>query len=387
MTLIGLILKLLGPSAPIVFSLQAVAGFALAGMFAFERRVLVSLVGATGAAILPFFVLLVPLFRNFLLEPEGVVLGETFALSMFFSCVFVLIVSLDKRSLGYAAAAGAFLAFSAYFRTQFELIVLILTFAALAFAAGAFVLCRFRPLRDGNSDCARTAKTLLVCVIVANALMFPWRLHNLGAIHSMRWVITSDVVGFDAFANTEYLTSNGSGFVVDGGGNLGCALEPPLCGKGKSSDLLPVFIRHFFAWEAIKASILPKYWFASLDYLGSAAFAPTRADLIWNWLLALTFPLTFVGLLAARAYRWRPFLIWLTASFCAYLFFVHSIVHFEVRYFFLPKMFFFHMTVLLVSIAWRTRTSGPRRSRVRRSRQVRNHGAYGVCVPAPCWLC
>ena len=51
-------------------------------------------------------------------------------------------------------------------------------------------------------------------------------------------------------------------------------------------------------------------------------------------------------------------IVWITISFCAYLFVVLSLVHFEVRYLFLPNFFFFQMAALLVASDWKKRTLG-----------------------------
>lgn len=69
-------------------------------------------------------------------------------------------------------------------------------------------------------------------IVVANAVMLPWRLHNHGVHNNYMWVQTSSLTVEVGLSKTEDLLAKNGSFVVNGGGNLACRLEPDYCGKG-----------------------------------------------------------------------------------------------------------------------------------------------------------
>jgi len=349
------ILKLFGPHAPIVVVLQIIASLALAWMFFLERKVLTPLIGLQAASIVPFGVLLFPAFRQYLLEPDCAILGETIAISSFFSSIFFLIISLEKDSIFYATVAGACLAIASYLRAQVELITLACTL--LAIPLGVALLVSAWPVREEKAYRVRMVKMMFVFLVVGHILMIPWRVHNWVDIGSIRWGTAADLIAKNGLSDSEFLESRDGDFVVEGGGNLGCVLEPSYCGRNSFSDYITVFLTNFLTWESVKASLIGKYWFSSLYNLGKVKFSATNIDIFWNCILAFCIPLTFTSLVMAANYRWSAVLVWLVLSFCGYLFVVLSLVHFEVRYFFLPKFFFFQMAAVAVAVVWKQKVS------------------------------
>ena len=65
-----------------------------------------------------------------------------------------------------------------------------------------------------------------------------------------------------------------------------------------------MFFSHFLQWESIKASLLPEYWFASIDDWAGVAATVTTADVACNAVFALCIPITLASFVFARDYRW-----------------------------------------------------------------------------------
>jgi hypothetical protein len=191
--------------------------------------------------------------------------------------------------------------------------------------------------------------------------MLPWRIHNKIDAGSFRWVQTMDIVASNSLSTTQHLMTKGGRFVVEGGGNLSCQFETSYCGKTDTHLFLASFIRHLPEWEAVKASLAPKYWFSSLKNAGYVRFPATTSDIIWNAIL-LIFAIAIIPLLiATRRHSWSPILLWINLSFFGPFFMIFSLVPFETRYFYLVKIFGFTMSILLACVAWTERTSRHRR--------------------------
>ena len=59
-----------------------------------------------------------------------------------------------------------------------------------------------------------------------------------------------------------------------------------------------------------------------------------------------------VLLILVRADKAWPILFWLNTSFYCAFFMIFMLVHLEVRYFYLVKMYSFSMCLLLLALAW-----------------------------------
>ncbi|WP_321948498.1 hypothetical protein [Paraburkholderia sp. J10-1] len=357
MLLEGAILKVFGPETPVVLILQILASACLAAMMLLQRMLLKPMIGALPASILPLSILLLPVARQFLLEPLGVVLGETFSVSLFISSVTLVVLALQRRQVRWAIVGGICLALAAYFRSQFELLVLAYTALAIPLAAWLVI-----GLRGTRSDAQRTARrfmlrAVIAFVITAQLLMLPWRIHNKIDAGSFRWVQTMDVVASNSLSTNQYLLEKNGGFVIEGGGDLSCKFEPSYCGKTDTHFFFSAFVRHFPEWEKVKISLAPKYWFSSLKNTGILRFPATKLDIVWNAIL-LIFTVAIVPLqIAIRRHSWSPLLLWINLSFFSPFFVVFSLVAFEARYFYLVKIFGFSMCMLLACLTWTLQTS------------------------------
>ena len=97
MLLEGWILKLFGLQAPIVFILQFTSSLVAAAMMLFQRKLLIPLVEPSVASILPFVIFIFPVVREFMIEPIGVVFGETYSVSFFILGITLILLSLQTQ--------------------------------------------------------------------------------------------------------------------------------------------------------------------------------------------------------------------------------------------------------------------------------------------------
>ncbi len=357
MLLEGAILKIFGLDAPMVLILQIVACVPLAAMMLLQRTLLKPMVGGLAASVLPLSILTLPVARHFLLEPFGVILGETYSVSLFISSIMLVMLAMEQNRVRHAVAGGICLALAAYFRSQYELLAMAATVLAIPMVTWLLIA---RP--DAQARKQRVGKLSMIRIVVAfilaaNMLMLPWRIHNKIDAGSFRWVQTMDIVAQNSLSTSQDLLAKGGSFVIAGGGNLSCVFEPSYCGSTDTHLFLGAFTRHIPEWEAVKASLAGKYWFSSLKNAGLVRYPATTSDIVWNTVL-LVFVFAIIPLLLAiRTYVGFPILLWINLSFFGPFFVIFSLIPFETRYFYLVKLFSFTMSILLACIAWGQRVS------------------------------
>ena len=140
---------------------------------------------------------------------------------------------------------------------------------------------------------------VITCVLLfATITMFPWRIYNKIDTGSLRWVQTMDITVRNSFSTPEALLKIGGAFVIDGGGDLSCRLEPSYCGRNADTWLfVKVFATHFVDWETIKARLIPLYWFSTPTLLGATIAPPTLSDWVWGLVFAIILCSIFPSLL------------------------------------------------------------------------------------------
>lgn len=375
MLLEGGILKLFGEEAPFIAILMVLSSLSSAMMLSVLRRALIGFVPAAVATLLPLLPFCFPVTRQFLLQPTGLVLGEAFSVAFFITSVLLVWLAAKERNLTRAVVAGLLLALSAYFRSQYELIVVLMTACALPLALWAFIAMR----RKGGEAEARTQilyslKAVAVLLVTAHVLMAPWRIHNKVEADSLAWVQTQDLTYQYLLSTDAALLAGNGAFVIRGGGNVACALDPSVCGKSDRALILGVFVAHMREWLQIKASLLPEYWFASINDWGVPVTAAGRGDNLANGLALLCVlaiaPLLHLGRRALAS----DVLIWLFSSFFIFFFLVFVLIHYEVRYFYLFKIFAIVSSVLLACRAWHQMNTA--RNEIERSTLTPVQGLY-----------
>lgn len=350
------ILKIFGIGAPIVLVLQLLACAALALMLSLQRRLLLGFAGNATATALPLLLFVFPMPRIFLLQPYGVVLGEVFAIAFFLSAGLMLLLEAGGRSIGRAALAGLFFALAAYFRSQYESILM----ATTGLAIPAVLWCLWKRGRsrsaEQRADYATVVKVVGVALVVAHALMIPWRMHSQAVSKNFSWVQTSEhIFQIGLKSDKSLIDSNGEFFVL-GAGNVACHVEPAYCDQADPKLFFKAFVAHPVEWYSYKLSKLPNFW---------STFAVPHSFTFTDWHLAqeavnyvaylfiliATIPL----LLATRSYRWWPLMAWSVASLYAACFVIFSFAHFESRYFYLLKIFAFMWGTNMATMAWSAR--------------------------------
>lgn len=332
------VLRLFGETSAFLLPLLALSALACAGWMLVLRQLLLPVTShwfATAAPALPF---LFPLTPFFLLSPLGLAFGETFAISFFFIGFLLILLACRQRSWRLAVGAGVALALSAYMRSQFELIVQALTVTAVLLAVVAAVgrRQRWRARVDG-----RIAAMVLLAMIVAQGTMAPWRFHNYLDSGKAGWVQTSDLIARNSLMREQELVSKGGRFVVLGGGQLACKLEPSYCGASDPALFYKAFLQHPGEWLLEKARILPTYWLAP-PVPGSMATVdvpPSGPQVLVNVFFFACFLATWGCLWKIRRRPEFPVHAWMLISLSGCLLAVYTLAHLEARYFYLPKIF------------------------------------------------
>jgi len=359
MLLEGLIIKIGGADVPIVLAIQIFACVALAMTMTLQRQVLLSTVGLAASSLLPLTLLLFQMPRVFLVEDYGVVLGETFSVSFFLTAIFLLILSLEKGRIRLALWAGVFFASAAYFRSQYEIIVLGMTGSGVLILA--FKLWRARKNKTPLDD---TFKTILVVIVTAHILMLPWRIHHYISAGKPSWVFTSDLIAHNSLTPVETLIQAGGGFVVNGGGYLACHYEPSYCGKTESKYFYKAFFRHMPQWVLQKAKLFPEYWFrfnTPPSYVGHESILSAR-EIVSNGLFLICLIGLVILLVRFRTALWWQAIAWQAVSFAGAYSAIYILAHLEYRYLYLPKILAFTMFVTFTALAWQSRSVRAARS-------------------------
>lgn len=343
MVLEAAVVRVVGEDGPFLVPLLVLGALGCAAWMTLLRQYLLhSGSGARFAAAAPLLPFAFPLSWFFLLGPLGLAFGETFAISLYLTAFLLVLLGLRARAWwkGVLAAvlAGLAIAGAAYFRSQFELLVLFLTLgggAIFAFAALAFLL------RRKTYVGARTLVIVAVTLVVAHGAMAPWRYHNFLETQEPRWVYTSALVFENALTPEQRLLSQGAGFVVAGGGHLACKLEPAYCGQKDEIYFYGAFTKHMREWVAYKAQLAAKFWMAPPRH-GAISSAVVSSSILHKALNLAFLALLLFGLWRLWAIRREPAFplqAWVQLSTYGCLLAVYTLVQLEARYFYLPKIF------------------------------------------------
>lgn len=345
----ALILKVMGSNVPVILVLQILA----AGLFSIILLLLYNLIKTSVnnwlALILPLFIFVFPVSRVFLLQPTGISLGESFAIGFFLLSVLLAFRSNSLSSIRYAVFAGIFLAMSAYFRSQFEIILLALTGWGILLV----IAIKYTGLRNFIEP--KLAKSVLttitIMLLVAHITTVPWRTYHW--IHQGKplWVMTSDITFGNSVLSSEYLKQKHGGFVVEGAGTLVCRIDPTTCGDTANAKKLffKTFVEHPVEWYSIKLNVIGKYWFSSVKNWGTVKFQSTATDTILNGLILFALILLILLLFARniRSHGLWILLVWFNTSLISAYMLIFSFAHFEVRYFYFPKIAIIFMFIII----------------------------------------
>ncbi len=348
----ALIIKIFGVTVPILLVLQFILSILYAILFLIfyndfkiSRYKIVSF-------LFPLILFLFPFSRVFLLQPVGITLGESFSIAFFLIAILLAIKSIKSEKILYAIYSGIFIGVSTYFRSQFEILL-------LGMSAGLvilIILIQFKIFKNIFDDkiIKKSLKSIIVILIVAHALMIPWRFYHYYNHGSPSWVYTSSNTYANAVKTSEELRKLGGGFVVDGGGNLVCRINPITCGDMTNAK------EHFFRtlfnnpieWYSIKLDILGKYWFSSEENWVSVYYEAGTLDYISNSFILTMLISIFYLMLKKNILKDKYWIMigWLIGSlFFSYLI-IFTVQQFEVRYFYFPKIIILIFFLILIVI-------------------------------------
>ena len=359
------VLKLFGFHAPILLILSGMSAALFAWVSTVLSGYLTALVGFRAAVLIPLTILVFPLARVFLLEPGGVALGESFATGLFLLGVLYLLNSVRENSLGNAALAGTAFALAAYFRSQFELLLLSMTVIGILWMAWQLISTKFRAKRRRSVYVERmaVANALIVTLLTGHMLTMPWRLYHWQQGSGMSWVQTSDLVFENSLRSTETLLAHGGGFLVAGGSNIACRVDPSVCDKSGKALVMHAFVNNVGAWYALKLPLVRDYWFAPVTSWDVASGHPSVLDSVSNTAFLIFLAGLLPLLVLSRSYPAWPILLWLNVAVLGAYFVIFTLVHFETRYFYFLKIYATFMFIVQISVFCRIRKEGNRFSR------------------------
>jgi hypothetical protein len=399
----ALILKLFGFDAPVIFILQILSACLFAIVLTFFYDFLRTKISKPIAFIFPLFIFAFPVSRVFLLQPTGISLGESFAVGFFILSLLLAFRSLHQNSLRYAFFSGLCLALSAYFRSQFEFILLVMTAWGILWGAyilltsirstfkrtvgggiltmvissisitsrlvrtsrGFFVAIAFKKKQLQKPALVNLILTVAVILLTAHAITLPWRLYHLVHDGSPSWVHTTSIIASNSVMTSDALEQAKGGFVVAGGGNLVCRIDNSTCGDTTHAMKLFVktFISHPIQWYSLKLEIIGNFWFSSIqDWVTPSSNNSTFMNTLGNGLalLALIIIVSLLFTKTLRSHKLWSLLVWFNLSlFSAYIF-IFTAAHFEVRYFYFPKIAALFMLIAITALYFHTLTNRPK---------------------------
>ncbi|MFY9141771.1 hypothetical protein [Sulfuricurvum sp.] len=340
------IIKVFGIDTPIILVLQIMASALFSVVLLLLYEFLNEHINQKIALILPLLIFAFPVARVFLLEPIGISLGESFSVGFFLLAILLSIRSVVQNSFRKAIYAGIFLALSAYFRSQFEIVLIILT------GWGILLFIISKIIRFQSPNIKSALKTIGVILLVAHAVTIPWRVYHWVHQGSPLWVYTVSVTFGNAVSSSEFLESVHGGFVVAGGGNLVCRINPAACGDTANAKelFIKTFLEHPLEWYSLKLGLIGKYWFSSIQNFVTVGVASTISDIVINgsllgMLIAILYFLLNYKLKTDKLWL---LLLWFNVSILSTYFIIFTIAHFEVRYFYFPKIVIITMFILLM---------------------------------------
>lgn len=349
----GWILKLFGTEAPFILILLIINAAFLALTLAIFRLNLIRVSSLTTASLLPLVPFIFPLPRFFLLQPAGLIQGETFSITFFLLGSLLLLLSTQKRLWRLTILAGLSFALSTYFRSQFEVIIIFLTLTAIALGLGLYIIGFICPCKKINFDPQIfSIKAIMLSLLVAHLIMLPWRIYNHNSPYHGKysWVKTESLVYQNASKTTEELEQAGGHWLVIGKENLACKLEPDYCGNPSKEGFYKAFLFNIPQWTIEKFSVFDDYWYAPLFDLMLPSHESTISDLLFNTInaLFLILALPLLWLIRRKTEFMALSLVIIGVYSCFYA--VFTLVHFETRYLYAIKIIGLFIAPLLFTL-------------------------------------
>ncbi len=362
MMLEGYILDIFGINSPFILILIVLNSLLIALLFLVFRECLSWVIPEKISSLLVLLPFVFSLTRFWLLEPGAIVYGEAFSVVFLLTAIFMLQIAAKEYSWKKAVIAGLMLALSAYFRSQFELIISVITVIFLLIVMSIFSIKTLgKKYTLNKNELIKQLKIIALFLLAAHLAMLPWRIHN----STLSWVKTAKLYYYDAGLTNTQLLERGAGWLVEGGVNAACIVDPSYCGKKNGLEFYKVFARHPIKWLRFKFNIVGKFWFSSIQSYSGGRTSLSPMDIVVNWFFLILLFITFPLLCLIRRAPNALIISWVTISFYSCFLVIFTFVSFEYRYFYAVKIFSLFSVLQLICIAWNgvKRNTSPRNSK------------------------
>lgn len=357
-----IILKVFGTQAPLAGIIQLLAIFSFAIVLNFFRIYLSYYTNTVLAVLIPCLLLCSSLLSSFMIGARWVLFGETFSISFTLDGIFLLLLAYHNTNKKLAIIAGVCFALSAYFRSQFETFFMIATFNLIMIMLIWKLYEKRKQVATTtsyklNSELRSALILIMFSLISFHALTIPYKIYN----GSFLWVKTSQLILSNNFIPTEELTKENAQFLIAGGANTGCLVDETNCIKIRkqiiNNELLPeqlknialiTLLKHPYKWLSLKANLLPQFWF-NHQYRDLAAYnfhQPIKSIDIFNYIFLCCFIFSIICILLSINNPYSLINFWLSSSICYAYLGIFIITHYEERYFYFFKLYFFSMAII-----------------------------------------
>ena len=152
------------------------------------------------------------------------------------------------------------------------------------------------------------------------------------------------------------LNAAAGGFVIAGGGNLICRLDPSSCSdfEHAKSNFVRTIFAHPLEWYSIKFGLFGRYWFNASNEWTTVSGNPSVFDVIANASFLIAGAISLL-LLATKRLRSDPtwgLAIWLTTSLLGSYFLMFTVQQFETRYLYFPKIICLFALIVTAAVFW-----------------------------------
>ena len=148
----------------------------------------------------------------------------------------------------------------------------------------------------------------------------------------------------------ETLKAENADWIIKGRGNMMCLVDKSTCGNINNNMILLIktFLSNPVAWYSIKAEVIGDYWFSNVDgWMQVRKYKPTLGSLFFNWIILFMLAAIIFMTIKLRKNSLVILLTWINISIFSLYLAVFTIVHYEVRYFYFPKIIIIFMFIIL----------------------------------------
>jgi hypothetical protein len=345
----SLIIKIFGPEVPIIFVLQILVSALFSIVLTLFYKLIYINYSKYIAFSLPLVIFIFPVSRAFLLEPLGISFGESFSIGFFLLFVLLVVFSHINNSLKEALLAGLFLGLAAYFRSSFGAILISISFFGLLII---FIFYLFKIWKKREVFEKNIVIRIAVIIFAAFIISLPWKIYKTSN-ENMR----TSVLIFKTLVKTNAtLKEEKAGWVMHGRGNMMCLVDESTC-SNKNNDVLLLartFILNPIKWYSIRAEVIGDYWFSNTEEIMTRPMSkPTfESKFINGIILFMLIALVFLTIKIKKD-NIIILLTWINISLFSVYLAVFTVVHYEVRYFYFPKIYIIFMFLLMMYICFR----------------------------------